>query len=670
MTTIARSHRSWFPYEPRPHQDEVIDHAVSVFENETTGLLAADCGVGKTIAVLTGYLTARFSDSDSMHLVILTRTHSQSDVFESELKILQERMAKKGQSLTTTSMVSRRHICPMKDQMDNSSNPAFIRSCARMIRGDTITTKGKKKLCPYYWNFYNRDENNKASIKKNSLRIVEELLKDVIVTRDSAVNMALREGICPYELLRWCAKRSRVIIGPYGYLFIERSRKAFLSSLRTSLESLDLIIDEAHNLASYVLDSESANLYGEDLQFLRNNKSKILRDTKIEWIVKAIDFLWDIVHRSMDKLEHGGELVLDKWDVIPRFTQKEELERQLHTVENSVDDIDGITLSEKSLDRLIRFLYTGIRSVESDDWHITLEMPRTWNTDISKVCLSIRPLNASGLTALVLRNVRSALLMSGTLRPLDHYAQLLGIRGTSTLMRDIPSPYPTDSQMIMIDKDITTRYKDRSPDTWRDIASRIRTALMAMPADKGALIAFPSYDMLDEVISHNLQDAPDLGFRHRVVETRHARIEELRMKLEKGPAAVFCVYGGKFTEGIDLVKNESSMINLIVGVGIPFTPPTSYQKALNDWYERRMGEGTGYYFSAVLPSVRRVAQLLGRLRRNPTDWGIGILLDERFRNYMHVLGDSVIPQSWFYSGEEEMRFAIDAFIGRHEEVLG
>jgi Rad3-related DNA helicase len=662
MTLAAEKPLSWFPYKVRPHQDEAVEYAASVFSENIIGLLSAQCGVGKTIAVLSGYFSARAQDPDweDGRLTILTRTHSQSDVFESELQILQKMMARKGRSLMTTSIVSRRHVCPMKDHMGDHSNSGFIRACAKLIRA-------KKNYCDYYWTFYSRDENGRASIKKKSLDIVEELLKKGIVNSDAAVSTGQKEGICPYELLRWCAKRSKIVIGPYGYLFIDQSRKAFLSSLGATLDSLDLIVDEAHNLADYVLDSESAFITGEDLVWLRNNQ-KSIQKLEIGWFSRAVDFLWEVMQFSLDKLQHGGEVVLDKWDVIPRFTDKTELENKLENAQMEVvDDVDGIHLSERSTERLVNFLYAGIKTVDSDDWHIVLESPKTWDSllDINKVVLRIRPLNASGLTAPILWSVRSALLMSGTLQPLGHYAGLLGVLGKHTQMKDIQSPYPSNSQLILIDKNITTRYKERDQDTWRNIATRIRTALTTIPANKSALIAFPSYDMMNEVISHNLQETTDLGFRQSIVETHEAKIETLKKDLEKGPTAVFCVYGGKFSEGVDFVNKGSSMMNLIIGVGIPFSPPTSYQKALQQWYESRFGKGLGYYYAAVVPSVRRVAQLIGRLRRNPEDWGVCVLLDKRFQKYMNVLGETIVSQSWPYSDEVEMQQAMKMFLRLH-----
>ena len=382
--------------------------------------------------------------------------------------------------------------------------------------------------------------------------------------------------------------------------------------------------------------------------------------------MKTIDFLWETVQLSLEKLKRKKEIQIEKWDVIPRFVEQDELNGLFENDSLLGNDMDSIGLSETPLERLLHFLYTGMRVVEGRDWHTTIEARKSDEIGFNPqgIRLRIRPLNAAGLSAKVLWGCRSAILMSGTLRPLEHYAQLLGISRAKSI--DIPGPYPKDSRMILIDREVTTRYKNRSQDTWRLIARRIRTALTTMPANKSALIAFPRYDILNAVLSYNLLDNLDLGFRQRIVETRRAQLDDLREVLQIGPTAIFCVYGGKFSEGIDLVQDGSSMLNLIIGVGIPYSPPSSFQLALQEWYDEKFGSDLGFYFSSVIPSIRRVAQLIGRLQRSPEDWGVVLLFDNRFENYIRVLGNNIESNLWPFKGEAEMVTAIRLFVENHD----
>jgi Rad3-related DNA helicase len=278
------------------------------------------------------------------------------------------------------------------------------------------------------------------------------------------------------------------------------------------------------------------------------------------------------------------------------------------------------------------------------------------DNSISNIILKIRPLNAAGLIAPVLRTVRAALLMSGTLRPLSHYKRIFGIG--SAMGEELTSPYPTGTRLILVDKELSTSYKERGPDMWRSLGERIELALSTIPANKSAMIAFPSYSIMQEVLSYGL----DTGFRKTLVEERRINIDEVKDALTDSPHALFCVYGGKVTEGIDLVESGSSMVDLIVGVGIPFSPPTSHQKSLQEFYDRRYGQGSGYHYAVVVPSIRKVAQLAGRLRRSPEDRGVVLLLDRRFLRHIDAFGVGTSSDLWPYRGVEELREAIEMFI--------
>lgn len=635
----------YFPYDLRPHQERAVAFAAEVYTSRKIGLLAADCGVGKTIAVLSGYLSARAGD-ETARLIVLTRTHSQSRVFESELEVLRCVVP----SLTATTMLSRVHICPMRSKMDTLSSTGFMRACAAMIRANQ---------CTYYHNFYRRNSGDgRYTIRESVRRGVEDLLESGVVSRERVEEAAYRDDLCPYEIMRWCARNSRVMIGPYNYVFRTRVRDAMLGSIGTSICDVDLLIDEAHNLSTHVIDAETVKMTGDDMKWLREHKMEIVKETKVKWIGEAVDFLYHTMMENLDGVGSLTEKTLPKWNVAPRFVNEEDL-RLIHEVNHpEIGDPESEMVSETPLDRLIEFLFVSQMAANSDGWHVTLNVNKPWGASltIADSTLMIRPLNSAGLTAPVLHAARSALLMSGTIRPLDHYARLLGVR--SALTEDVASPYPRGTRLVLIDKALSTKYRNRSPELWREIATRINIVLLSTPANKSALIAFPSYRMMHEILSYGI----DTGFRGRLVENRSDRIEIVAETLESGPHAIFCVYGGKFAEGIDLVKRGSSLIDLIIGVGIPFSPPTSYQYALQEWYDDRFGENMGYFYSSVVPSIRQVAQLLGRLRRSPEDWGVVVLLDRRFLRYIDVLGDDIVSDAWPYSDANELHSAIQQYI--------
>lgn len=100
----------------------------------------------------------------------------------------------------------------------------------------------------------------------------------------------------------------------------------------------------------------------------------------------------------------------------------------------------------------------------------------------------------------------------------------------------------------------------------------------------------------------------------------------------------FCVMGGIFSEGIDLI-GESLIGVAVVGTGIP---QVSYEREiLKAYYDQRGGQGFDYAYR--YPGMNKVLQAAGRVIRTPEDMGIILLLDDRFlqREYRRLF-----PVEW------------------------
>ena len=97
------------------------------------------------------------------------------------------------------------------------------------------------------------------------------------------------------------------------------------------------------------------------------------------------------------------------------------------------------------------------------------------------------------------------------------------------------------------------------------------------------------------------------------------------MKIHKNTLIAFCVMGGIFGEGIDL-KNEKLIGTIIVGTGLP---QISNEKQILKEYYDDCGEN-GFDYAFRYPGINKVLQAAGRVIRTAEDYGVIILLDERF----------------------------------------
>ena len=115
-----------------------------------------------------------------------------------------------------------------------------------------------------------------------------------------------------------------------------------------------------------------------------------------------------------------------------------------------------------------------------------------------------------------------------------------------------------------------------------------------------------------------------------------ARFEEYGDRVRVG----FCVLGGAFGEGIDLVGDRLTGV-AVVGVGLPQVNPE--QEITRAYFEARFGQG--FNFAYTYPGLNRVLQAAGRLIRTTADHGGLLLIDSRFatRQYQELLPPEWMP---------------------------
>lgn len=156
---------------------------------------------------------------------------------------------------------------------------------------------------------------------------------------------------------------------------------------------------------------------------------------------------------------------------------------------------------------------------------------------------------------------------------------------------------------VIIDADATSRYEERSEETYRVYAEKIEDYYVANAAN---LVVFPSYEFMENVKrylpSYILEKAkpPDA-------------IREL-----KDGDIVFDVAGGRSTEGV----NPSPLLKRVIVAGLPYPPPTPELNLMSKIY----GFDAVYTYLGLL----KVVQAVGRLRfRENAD---AVLIDRRYAN--------------------------------------
>ena len=164
----------------------------------------------------------------------------------------------------------------------------------------------------------------------------------------------------------------------------------------------------------------------------------------------------------------------------------------------------------------------------------------------------------------VFENVKSAVLFSATLTPADYYKRLLGGK-ESTQAVSLPSPFPKENRKVLI-APLRMTYQVRR----NQIPAVCRLIYRMTEAKSGHyLVFFPSFAFLEEVVEAytDLYPLENVMVQSREMD-EEARIQFLHaMHNTKKAVTAFCVLGGVFSEGIDLVGEELIQRTLPVIIG-------------------------------------------------------------------------------------------------------
>ena len=119
----------------------------------------------------------------------------------------------------------------------------------------------------------------------------------------------------------------------------------------------------------------------------------------------------------------------------------------------------------------------------------------------------------------------------------------------------------------------------------------------------------------------------------------------------------FCVMGGVFSEGVDLV-GESLIGAVVVGIGMP---SLSYEReAISAYFDEK--SESGKQFAYIYPGLNRVLQAAGRVIRREEDRGVIVLIDDRFADPLYKKS---LPSFWssvrFVEDARALRARLDEF---------
>ena len=251
-----------------------------------------------------------------------------------------------------------------------------------------------------------------------------------------------------------------------------------------------------------------------------------------------------------------------------------------------------------------------------------------------------------------LKKGRCGIFFSATFLPIKYYMEQLA-GGTDDYAVYAPSPFLPENRLIMIGRDVSTKYTRRGPAEYKKIADYITDFVSTKTGNY--LIFFSSYKMIDDVLpfveeNFSLQQTDTYNNEKNTTprifiqspSMNEQQREEFLENFKANPTNTtlgFCVMGGIFGEGIDL-KDSRLIGAVIVGTGLPMV--CTENELFKDYFDRE--DKSGFDYSYRYPGMNKVLQSAGRVIRTDTDIGAILLLDERF---MQMSYQKLFPKEWY-----------------------
>lgn len=595
-TTMSAS--AYFPHEQvREGQDELIQLISRAITARKPAILHAPTGLGKTAAALSAAL--EHAMRDDLTIIFVTPRHTQHKIVLDTIWQITRRHAIK---LPVADIIGKKWFC-LQPAVSKLRSKQFAEYCKAM-RED--------KACEYY------EHLRKDEQLSPDLRIaLAELEGSGPASSEEIIRVSREHRLCPYEVGLLLAKRARIIVTDYFYLFNPTIRKSFLNKLAKEPEKIVLIVDEAHNLPSRVKDLATESISTRSIMRAINEARKHEQEEIELHLVKLGAALERLAQDVEDERYIGREQFIEEVERIAPYTA---LVEELTTLGDRIREEQ----QQSSIGAVALFL-SAWRG--GDEGYARILHLHTHGAE-RIIRLTYRCLDPAIITRETINACASTILMSGTLTPTSMYVNILGAE--DAIEGSFTSPFPNKNRLNLIIPKTSTRFSTRSEAQYREIAKIVNEVIDAVPGNVAAFL--PSYQLLNEIYRHLASASSKTLFVERTQMSKQERLEMLeRFKgYRQAGAALLGVITGSFGEGIDL---PGDLLRGVVIVGLPLQRPDLETKALIEYYNEKFSKGWEYGY--VIPAFNRALQSAGRCIRSEKDRGVIIFCDERYawQNY-------------------------------------
>lgn len=588
-----------FPFEYRNGQRELVLSVYQTIRRKKGIFIQAPTGIGKTMSAVYPSVRA-VGEQFAEKIFYLTAKTITRTVAEEAFGILRG----KGLCYKVITLTAKEKMCICREP---DCNPV---SCPR--------AKG------------HNDRVNDA--------VFDLLTSSEAFDRDAIRQKADEWNVCPFEMCLDLSVWADAVICDYNYVFDPNVylRRFFGDGVKGEYIFL---IDEAHNLVERGRQMYSAAIYKEHVLAAKR-------------LVKPYSKKLERYLEKVNKLLLGYKRECENYQVLPSvgdvamalMSVMSELEEYMETRRKGLAEASAGLESAKDEEgkELLDFYFEvrdflNIFELLDENYVIYSELDEENQFRIQLFCVN----PARNLHECMSKGV-GRVYFSATLLPIQYYKSLLTAE-MSDYEIYAESPFEEKNKLLLVGGDVSSRYTRRGYEEYRKIAEYIAKLVSGK---KGNYLAFfPSYKLMQDVVQiyQKEYDRPDVDW---VIQTPSMREAEREIFLEnfelENPHTLlgFCVMGGIFSEGIDLI-GERLIGAAIVGTGIPQI--SNEREILKQYYDNKGYGRNGFDYAYRFPGMNKVLQSAGRVIRTQEDRGVILLLDERFLTNEYL---QLFPREW------------------------
>ena len=488
-----------------------------------------------------------------------------------------------------------------------------------------ITITAKEKLC-----FCDKPECDpeKCPYAKGHYDRINDAVYELWTTeqsfdRETLLRHAQKWQVCPFEMSLDLAVWMDGVICDYNYVFDPNVYLKRFFGENVSGNYL-FLIDEAHNLVDRGREMYSASISLDDVietrKFVKPYSQKLWK--KLGKVKKQLEEL----------RENCGEWkVEENAGVLPI---------SLLSVQGELDQLLEEPPAQEVVDGILDFYFAvrnflNISELLDDNYVVYTACDENGRFYMKLFCV-----NPAENLQKYLDKGNSTVFFSATLLPLQYYRKMLSTRSENFGMY-VESPFEQKKRCLMICRDVSSKYTRRGYEEYRKIAEYI--ARMSWQKKGNYMVFFPSYRLMEDVYQV-YQDEFSVSWVRCI--SQHASMTELEREefLEEFTEETeetlvgFCVMGGIFSEGIDLI-GDRLIGAAVVGTGLPQV--NCEREILKGYYDEKGEQGFDYAYR--YPGMNKVLQAAGRVIRTKEDTGAILLMDERFLNRDYR---NLFPREW------------------------